>query len=93
MGKSTLVLGTSLKPDRYSNIAVKRLRANNIEVREVNFSLFDVYGADEAFVTGTFAGIIPVSKIEDRILKSTSSDSLVNQIRFLYNKHIKENIN
>ena len=68
-------------------------KANNIEVREVNFSLFDVYGADEAFVTGTFAGIIPVSKIEDRNLKSTSSDSLVNQIRFLYNKHIQENIN
>lgn len=32
MGKKTLVLGASLKADRYSNIAVNRLRQNNHEV-------------------------------------------------------------
>ena len=31
-----------------------------IPVFEKQFSLYDVYGADEAFVTGTFAGLIPV---------------------------------
>ena len=31
-----------------------------IKVREKRFSLFDVYSADEAFVTGTFAGVTPV---------------------------------
>jgi branched-chain amino acid aminotransferase len=30
-----------------------------IPVFEKPFSLYDVYGADEAFVTGTFAGLIP----------------------------------
>ena len=58
-----------------------------------DYQILDIIDCEEAFVTGTFAGIIPVSKIEDRNLKSTSSDSLVNQIRFLYNKHIQENIN
>ena len=68
-------------------------QSNNIPILERDFIFDDIIDCDEAFVTGTFAGIIPVSKIEDRNLKSTSSDSLVNQIRFLYNKHIQENIN
>ena len=36
------------------------VRENGIPVFEKQFSLYDVYGADEAFVTGTFAGLIPV---------------------------------
>ena len=73
--------------------AIMICQSNNIPIFEQDFIFEDIIDCDEAFVTGTFAGIIPVSKIEDRDLKSTSSDSLVNQIRFLYNKHIKENIN
>ena len=41
-------------------------RANTIPVFEKPFSLYDVYGADEAFVTGTFAGLIPVREIDGR---------------------------
>ena len=33
---------------------------------EKDFSLTDVYGADEAFVTGTFAGLVPVSEVDGR---------------------------
>ena len=33
---------------------------------ERNFSLTDVYGADEAFVTGTFAGVVPVREVDGR---------------------------
>ena len=73
--------------------AIMICQSNNIPILEKDFIFNDIIDCDEAFVTGTFAGIIPVSKIEDRNLKSTSSDSLVNQIRFLYNKHIQENIN
>ena len=60
---------------------------------EEDFTFDDILECDEAFVTGTFAGIIPVSKIENRDLNSTNKDSLVNQIRFLYNKNIQEQIN
>ncbi len=35
-------------------------RANGITARETTFSLTDVYAAREAFVTGTFAGVVPV---------------------------------
>ncbi|WP_438963462.1 CoA-binding protein [Winogradskyella sp.] len=33
MNKTTLVLGASLKPDRYSNIAINRLRGKDHEVK------------------------------------------------------------
>jgi branched-chain amino acid aminotransferase len=39
-----------------------------IPVFEKNFSLTDVYGADEAFVTGTFAGVVPVRSVDGRAL-------------------------
>ena len=68
-------------------------QSNDISISEQDFIFDDIIDCDEAFVTGTFAGIIPVSKIENRNLESTNSDSLVNRIRLLYNKHIQENIN
>ncbi len=63
---------------------------NQIECSETNFTFEDVKDCNEAFVTGTFAGIIPVSKLEGRELESTNVDSLVNKIRMLYNKKIQE---
>lgn len=39
---------------------------NGIPIFEKPFSLYDVYGADEAFVTGTFAGLVPVREIDGR---------------------------
>ena len=41
-------------------------RDNGIPVFEKSFSLTDVYGADEAFVTGTFAGVVPVRTVDHR---------------------------
>jgi branched-chain amino acid aminotransferase len=43
-------------------------REAGIPVFEKNFSLTDVYGADEAFVTGTFAGVVPVRRVDGRAL-------------------------
>jgi branched-chain amino acid aminotransferase len=41
---------------------------NDIPVFEKNFSLVDVYDGDEAFVTGTFAGLIPVVSVDGRVI-------------------------
>ena len=73
--------------------AIEICKTNNIPLSEKDFTFDDIADCDEAFVTGTFAGIIPVSKIENRNLKSTSLDSLVNEIRHLYNNLIKDKIN
>ncbi|MCP3987468.1 MAG: aminotransferase class IV [Actinomycetia bacterium] len=39
-----------------------------IGAQERNFALSEVYGADEAFVTGTFAGIAPVTSVDGRVI-------------------------
>tara|TARA_B110000495_G_C23036276_1_gene619014 strand:+ start:2780 stop:3685 length:906 start_codon:yes stop_codon:yes gene_type:complete len=65
---------------------------NNIACSETNFIFEDIKNCNEAFVTGTFAGIIPVSKLEGRKLESTKSNSLVNKIRMLYNQEIQDYI-
>jgi branched-chain amino acid aminotransferase len=44
-----------------------------IPVFEKSFSLYDVYGADEAFVTGTFAGLTPVRIIDGRPVRNPLS--------------------
>jgi branched-chain amino acid aminotransferase len=41
-------------------------REAGIPTYEKSFSLTDVYGADEAFVTGTFAGVVPVRHVDGR---------------------------
>ena len=43
-------------------------REAGIPVFEGNFTLAEVYGADEAFVTGTLAGITPVQSVDGRAL-------------------------
>jgi len=62
---------------------------NNIACSQTNFTFEDIKNCNEAFVTGTFAGIIPVSQLEGRKLESTNADSLVNKIRMLYNQEIQ----
>ena len=41
-------------------------RANDIPVFERNFSLMQAYGADEAFLTGSFGGQTPVAEIDGK---------------------------
>ena len=58
-----------------------------IPVFQKNFSLTDVYGADEAFVTGTFAGVVPVTDVDGRIL-TEGRGPMVERLQGLYRKLI-----
>ena len=44
-----------------------------IPAYEKQFSLYDVYGSDEAFVTGTFAGVTSVRVIDGRLVRNPLS--------------------
>jgi branched-chain amino acid aminotransferase len=43
-------------------------RENGIPVHQRNYSLVDTYGADEAFMTGSFGGLTPVGAVDGRWL-------------------------
>ncbi len=59
-------------------------RNADIPVFEKNFSLTDVYGAEEAFCTGTFAGVAPVTEVDGRILDEGVRGPMVARIQQLY---------
>lgn len=58
-------------------------RANGIPVFEKNFSLVDVYGADEAFLTGTFGAQTPVADLDGKLI-GDGDRSMTMRIRALY---------
>lgn len=45
---------------------IQAAREIDLPIFEKDFSLTEVYGADEAFVTGTFAGLVPVVDVDGR---------------------------
>lgn len=66
---------------------------NGIVCKQKDFSLFDVYGADEAFVTGTFGGITPVTKIDGRKIGDVSFGAMAKKISSLYHELITSEVN
>jgi branched-chain amino acid aminotransferase len=67
-------------------VALDVAREAGIPGIEKDFSLTDVYGADEAFVTGTFAGIVPVREIDGRQL--TCRGPMVERLQRLYSERV-----
>ncbi|NIK92959.1 aminotransferase class IV [Mangrovimonas sp. CR14] len=65
---------------------------NNIPCFQKDFSLFDVYSADEAFVTGTFGGLTPVVKIDGRIIGEGTYGNKTQELSQLYEDLIQNEI-
>ncbi len=59
-------------------------REAGIPAFEKNFSLTQVYGADEAFCTGTFAGVVPVRSIDGRVPAAPVPGPMVQRLQQLY---------
>ena len=67
-------------------------RINNIVCHQRNFSLYDAYSADEAFVTGTFGGLTPVTHIDGKLIGEGNLGSVTNKLSSLYETLILDNI-
>ncbi len=65
-------------------------RAEDIPVYEKNYSLVDSYGADEAFLTGTFGAQTPVSEIDGRQIGAGEMGPVTLRLRELYKDLIKK---
>jgi branched-chain amino acid aminotransferase len=71
-------------------LALEVAREAGIPAIEKDFSLTDVYGADEAFVTGTFAGIVPVREVDGRRLACRGP--MVERLQQLYAERFEREI-
>lgn len=59
--------------------------SNNIPIFEKNFSLVDVYSADEAFITGTLGSLVSVESIDGRLIENNANYSMTEKLLHLYN--------
>jgi branched-chain amino acid aminotransferase len=73
-------------------------REAGIPTHERDFSLTDVYGADEAFVTGTFAGLVPVREVDGRTIGSDRGGDarerrpVMQRLRALYQDAVERDV-
>jgi len=63
---------------------IRLCRAAGIPLLEKDFSLLEVYGADEAFVTGTFAGLVHATEVDGRVINERRRGPLVERLQGLY---------
>jgi branched-chain amino acid aminotransferase len=67
-------------------------REGGIATYQKNFSLTDVYGAEEAFVTGTFAGLVPVREVDGRSIGEVAERPVTNRLRELYQEAVAADV-
>jgi branched-chain amino acid aminotransferase len=63
-----------------------------ITARERRFSLTEVYGADEAFVTGTFAGLVHVHTVDGRRIGTGECGPMVRRLQELYRELVRKDV-
>ena len=71
-------------------IAIEISREAEYAPQERNFSLTDVYSADEAFVTGTFAGMIPVVSVDGRRIGAGARGPITRDLQERYKARVAE---
>jgi branched-chain amino acid aminotransferase len=71
---------------------IELCQKHDIPVYQKNFSLTDVYDANEAFVTGTFAGLIPVVEVDGRKIGDGQTFTMMQNLNQLYLEHIHEHV-
>ena len=71
-------------------VVIEIAREAGLTVRERNFSLTHVYGAAEAFCTGTFAGIVPVREVDGRKLECRGP--IVERLQHLYRERVERDV-
>jgi branched-chain amino acid aminotransferase len=67
-------------------------RDAGITARETTFSLTDVYSASEAFVTGTFAGVVPVRSVDGRTIGTGARGPVVERLQGLYGELVAADV-
>ena len=63
---------------------IRLCKEYDIPVYEKNFNVEDVHTADEVFVTGTFAGVIPVISVDGKIIGNGTRGSITESLQYWY---------
>lgn len=63
--------------------------AHAIPIAQKDFTLAEVYAADEAFVTGTFGGVVPAIEVDGRTIGKGRPGPMTARLRTLYLTHVE----
>ena len=69
-------------------LVIEIARKNGMKAFEKPFSLTDVYSADEAFVTGTFGGLTPVTQVDGRTISNGKIGNTTILLQGLYKEAV-----
>jgi len=72
-------------------IVLEVAEANGMPTHCQPFSLTDVYGADEAFATGTFGGLTPVAQVDGHPI-GTGGTEAIKRLTALYHEAVEADI-
>jgi branched-chain amino acid aminotransferase len=75
-------------------VVLRLARDAGVPTYERDFSLTDVYGADEAFATGTFAGLVPVREVDGRVIGAGPAGPrpVMDRLRALYREAVERDV-
>ena len=74
-------------------VLLEEAEAAGIRTHQAPYSLTDVYAADEAFVTGTFGGLTPVTEVDGRRIGDGSGPGPMTQrLRGLYREAVARDV-
>ena len=68
------------------NVVMELARSEGLEVVEKNISRYDVFVADECFLTGTGAEVVPVVKVDQRIIGDGTPGEVTKKLVAAYNE-------
>ncbi|WP_423793216.1 branched-chain-amino-acid transaminase [Methanocaldococcus indicus] len=63
------------------DVVIELAKEEGIEVREVPLTLHDLYTADELFITGTAAEIVPVFEVDGRVINNKKVGEITKKLR------------
>jgi len=69
-------------------VVIETCRESGLPIMEKDFSLTNVYSADESFVTGTFGGLIPVIEVDGRTIGAGQRGPVTRRLQELYRERM-----
>ena len=93
--KDNTIITRPLSNDILPGVTRKSLLAlmqkHNLKLHERNFTLDEVYNADEAFISGASTYVLPVTKVDGKSIGTGKPGNLVLELRSIYVDHITAN--
>lgn len=71
-------------------VVIEMAKLKGYKVNENKLTTYDIHTADEVFVTGSAAGIVPVAEVDGFIISNRKAGKITQEIAALYKEEVKK---